>query len=409
MKEGINSKVMKANNALLILETIMRKAPVSRSELNKLLGLTQVSVINVTNALIEAGIIVAIGNSKDKNHGRKSVVLDINENAFYSIGVELSVGKVICGLGNSRGNILKVVETDYDANSSVEEFVDIIEASVCSLLQEYSIEKKSVLGVGLAVPGPLDVQGGIVVNPPNFPKWKDIPIKRIIEKRLGLRVCIDMETNLAALAESFFGVSAEYKTSFFLSLFKLGVGGGLISQENIFHGFKDGACEVGHMIVDPRGRKCSCGNYGCLEAMISDEYLLEQVKYLYKIGIETELPDNLENITIEQVIQRSDTGDRVCETVVTQVAAYISLALGNVIAMVSPELIVLGGPLTQVSDSLVQKVADRIHNRPYPHHCSEIKIVKSALGSQVYVKGAIALTFKTFLSCVLSEFFKGVS
>lgn len=409
MKEGINSKVMKMNNALLILGTIMRRAPVSRSELNQLLGLTQVSVINVTNALMEAGIIVAVGNSNDKNHGRKSVVLDINENAFYSVGVELSVGKVICGLGNSRGDILKAVETDYDANSSVEEFIDIIEASVCNLLQEYSVDRQSVLGVGLAVPGPLDVQGGIVVNPPNFPNWKNIPIKKLLEERLGLRVCIDMETNLAALAENFYGVSAGYKTSFFLSLFKLGVGGGLISQENIFHGFKDGAGEVGHMIVDPRGRKCSCGNYGCLEAMISEEYLLEQVKYLYKIGMETNFPDNLENITIEEVIQRSDTGDRVCETVVTQMAAYISLVLGNVITMFSPELIVLGGPLTQISNRLVQEVADRIHNRPYPRHCSEIKIAKSALGSQVYVKGAIALTFKTFLACALPEFFKGIS
>lgn len=403
MKNGINSRVMKAKNTLLVLEVILRQAPISRSDLVQLVGLTQVSVINVTNALMEAGILVAVGNANGGGYGRKSVILDVNENAFYSVGVELSVGKLVCALCNAKGKVLRFVETEFSPYSKAELFVERVAEIVEGFLTEFQIDKKMVVGMGVAAPGPLDVQQGILVNPPNFPELKNAPIKKMLERRLELQVCIDKETNLAALAESFYGVSAGYHTSFFLSLFRLGVGGGLISKENIFHGFKDGAGEVGHLTVDTEGRKCSCGNYGCLEAVLAEDYVLECVRRMYKLGVETERPENLGDITLEEVFEQSEKGNMICEIAVKKMAAYIAIAIGTIVNMFSPEVIVLGGELPEMNEAFVKMIVERVQSRPYPAHCKNVKIEKSALGSMVYVRGAMALAQKTFLADVLPE------
>lgn len=405
MKDGINSRIMKIENALLILETIMRKAPISRSELNQMLGLTQVSVINVTNALLEAGILVKVGSKNPGSHGRKSVVLDVKKDAFYSIGVELSVGKLVCGLADAKGTLLKFQEFPYAATATPRQFVEKLEAIVADFQKECGISKSDVIGLGIAAPGPLDVQNGILINPPNFPEWNNVPIQRMLEDKIGIPVCLDMETNLAALVEHFYGVSEQYKTTFFLSLAHQWVGGGLLSEQNIFHGFRDSAGEIGHMIVKPGGRKCNCGNYGCLETMIAEEYILEQVRHLYERDKETNVTENLEALTLKEVFARSEQGDSVCRSVVRQMADYIALALGNMVAIFSPEFIVLGGPLTELSEELVELVAERLHQRPYPRHCREIQVERSALGSKVYVKGATALVLRNFLANALPEGF----
>ena len=405
MKDGINSKIMKAKNVLLVLETIMRKGPISRSRLVTFVGLTQVSVINVTNALLEAGIIVEAGRTEGGGQGRKSVVLDINKDAFYTIGLELSVGRLVCGVSDAKGNLIQFVETLFSPDSGAELLVDKVEAITDKLLRQCSLPASSILGMGMALPGPLDVQKGILINPPNFPGLKQAPVGRMLEERLPFRICLDKETNLAALAESFYGVSAGYKTSFFMSLFRLGIGGGLISESNIFHGFRDGAGEVGHMTVEPSGRRCGCGSYGCLESMIAEDYILEQVRHRYKIGMEMKKPEDIDGITLEEIFERSSRGDSVCLEVVKEMAAYIAIAVGNIVNTFSPELIVLGGQLPELSSQLVELIAERIHGKQYPLHSREIKIVKSALGSLVYVKGAAALAAKTFLYDALPEHF----
>ena len=407
MRDGINGKVMKIKNALLVLEMIMERSPISRSELTRLVGLTQVSVINVTNALLAAGIIVEAGRAGGETQGRRSVVLDVNKDAFYTFGFELSVGRLACGLMDAKGNTVRFVETEFYPGQGPHMLVDKVEEIVEDFLRQCRVDREAVLGVGFAVPGPLDVQAGVMINPPNFPGWRDVPIREMLEERLGLYVCIDKETNLAALAESFYGVAANYKTSFFMSLFCLGVGGGLVSEKNIFHGFRDGAGEVGHMTVEPSGRMCSCGNYGCLEAMIAEDYLLEKVRHLYKTGVELERPENIEDITLADVFQRSREGDSVCGMVVKQMAAYISIAAGNIIDMFSPELIVLGGTVPEMSDQLLELVAERVHSRKYPFHCKDVKIRKSVLGFQAYVKGAAVLAQRTFLQYALPDSFYG--
>lgn len=403
MKTGINSRVMKVENALLVLEEVLRRAPISRSELVGVVGLTQVSVINVTNMLIENGILVAVGSANSGGSGRKSVVLDVNENSFFSVGVELSVGKLRCAICNAKGNPVDFEEIDLKCDLEPQFVVDEIAEIIDVFCERNELDRKKIIGVGVAAPGPLDGQEGVLINPPNFPKWKNVAIKKMLEKRLELKVCLDKETNLAALAESFYGVAQGYQTTFFLSLFRLGVGGGLISRNNIFHGFRDGAGEVGHLPVETGGRKCSCGNYGCLETMIAEKYVTECVQHEYKIGIEGDIPEKIEIERLEDVFEQCGKGDPICEAAVKKMASYISISIGSIVNVFSPEIIVLGGDLPEMSDLLVDMVKERTWKRPYPVHCKEVKIVKSKFGKMAYVRGAVALAQKKFLINILPE------
>ena len=404
MKNRINSRVMRENNALLIMEIIMKLGPISRSELTQLVGLTQVSVINITNELLEAGILEQVGMTNGSAQGRKAIVLDVNPKRFYSLCLVLRVEEMVCGISDLRGNILDTIRIEYPARLSSGELLDEVERMIEELLCRSEISREKILGLGIAAPGPLDVQTGTIVNPPNFPYLQNLAIKEKLEKRLGFPVCLDKETNLAALAEYYYGMAKNYKTSFFVSIFNLGIGGGLISGGEIFHGFRDGAGEIGHVMVDSAGPKCRCGNYGCLETMISEDYVVSEVKHMLKLGAGDIGVRDIDMLTFEDIFSKSYLpGMNVFHTAVDKMVSYLSQALGIIINLYSPELIMIGGVIPDMDPMFVNLVAEKVHKRSYPSHCKDVVIRKSELEKDVFLMGAAALVQKKFLVNVLPQ------
>ena len=296
------------------------------------------------------------------------------------------------------------VKEEISSLDGVEPILQKLETMVRRLVAEVGIAPEKILGLGLALPGPLDSQKGVMINPPNFPDWENVPICRILQERLHLPVCCDRETNAAVLAEHFYGAAIGYKTAFFLSMFRLGIGGGMLSGGNVFHGFQDGAGEIGHTTVDPAGPQCICGSYGCLETMVSGAALVQRAKQLYKMNFNfarKQEPD-VETLTLEDVFRLSQAGDEVCLHVVKQAAAYFSVALGNVINLYSPEVIVLGGPLAAMSPQLTELIAEHIRTKRYPRHCPEIKVVQSAFGDMAFAMGGVVLAMNAFLQDLIA-------
>lgn len=400
----INSQVMKNYNALLIIRTIRQNAPISRTELTRRVGLTTASVINITNALTEAGILVQVGLANGTAQGRKAVMLDVNPDAAYIVGMELNTEAITVGVSNFGGTMFDCVRTPISSYEGCENILNKIVSTVEACLQKSGVDRSKVLGMGMALPGPLDSEKGIMINPPNFPDWNNVPIKDILEKRLGLHICCDRETNDAALAEYHLGAAAGYKTVFFISLFKLGIGGGVIANGNVLHGFCDGAGEIGHTTVDPAGIQCTCGNYGCLEAMVSGKALVSRAQQLYKLNVNCGATPgfDVESLKLEDIFRLSAAGDEVCMQVVKQAAAYISIALGNVINLCSPELIVLGGTMTAMSPQLVQLVREHIKAKRYPRHSREIRVIEASFGDMTFVRGAIVQALNTFMPDLIS-------
>lgn len=396
--QRINSQIMKSYNALSILKLVRRNAPISRSELVQRTGLTSASVINITNEMLQSGFLVQSGRTNEGGQGRKSLLLDVKSNAAYVIGVHLSTENIVVAVSDLGNDLSGMIQRPLHSRSG-QEILDQIADETEESLRVTGIDRSRILGVGMSLPGPLDTEKGIIINPPNFPDLADTPIRELVEQRLQLPVCCDREANSAVLAEYEYGCAAGYKTAFFISLFRTGVGGSIIAGGNVLHGFCDSAGEIGHTTVDIAGPRCSCGSYGCLEALVSEQALLRRAQILYRMNGAPACAREPE--TLEALFQMSESKDEVCQFVVNEAASYISIALGNAINLYSPEIIVLGGTLPQMSPQLVEMIRQKIHARTYPRQCNRIVVVPSGLGDMAFVRGAAANAWEHFLPVLL--------
>lgn len=374
----INGQDMKRHNVHLIINTIMQRGPISRTELRDRVGLTAATVINITNDLLERNIILQEGLATGSSKGRKALVLNVNPTAFYTLGVSLTTRRISVGLADFRGEIVDHEDVIIRNTITPEETLDIIAEKMELLTQRHQVPREKLVGMGVAAPGPLDAHTGLITVPPDFPNWRNVPLQKLLEERLQLPVRVANESNAAALAEYAAGDEKEFV--FFIGLFRLGVGGGLVLGGENLLGFHGSAGEVGHLLVQPGGRQCGCGSRGCLEAMISEDALLEAAA-----------KGGAGELTLEELFERSRSFDPVCYGVVKQAADYLTMAICDVVHMVSPSRIVLGGPLAQMSPQLADLAFQQVHSRSYPHDYSNIHLQLSSFGEQVFLRGAVSI------------------
>lgn len=377
--QKINGQDMKRHNVHLVINTIIKYGPISRTELRDRVGLTAATVINITNDLLERNILLQEGLAAASSKGRKALMLNVNPTAFYTLGVSLSTRRLRVGLANFQGQIVDHVDVTIRNTITPEEAVDLIQQNVQMLVEKHQVPTEKLVGVGVAAPGPLDTHTGLITVPPDLPNWRNVPLQKLLEERLQLPVRVDNETNAAALAECFAG-GDEKEFVFFISMFRLGVGGGLVLNGEPLLGFHGSAGEVGHLLVQPGGRKCGCGSRGCLEAMISEDALLEAAA-----------AGGAGEISLEELFARSKSMDPVCYAVVKQAADYLTMAICDVVHMVSPSRIVLGGPLAEMSPQLADLAFRQVHSRSYPHDYSNIRLQLSTFGDLVFLQGALSI------------------
>lgn len=377
--QKINGQDMKRHNVHLVINTIIKYGPISRTELRDRVGLTAATVINITNDLLERNILLQEGLAAASSKGRKALMLNVNPTAFYTLGVSLSTRRLRVGLANFQGQIVDHVDVTIRNTITPEEAVDLIQQNVQMLVEKHQVPTEKLVGVGVAAPGPLDTHTGLITVPPDLPNWRNVPLQKLLEERLQLPVRVDNETNAAALAECFAG-GDEKEFVFFISMFRLGVGGGLVLNGEPLLGFHGSAGEVGHLLVQPGGRKCGCGSRGCLEAMISEDALLEAAA-----------AGGAGEISLEELFTRSKNMDPVCYAVVKQAADYLTMAICDVVHMVSPSRIVLGGPLAEMSPQLADLAFRQVHSRSYPHDYSNIRLQLSTFGDLVFLQGALSI------------------
>lgn len=377
--QKINGQDMKRHNVHLVINTIIKYGPISRTELRDRVGLTAATVINITNDLLERNILLQEGLAAASSKGRKALMLNVNSTAFYTLGVSLSTRRLRVGLANFQGQIVDHVDVTIRNTITPEETVDLIQQNVQMLVEKHQVPTEKLVGVGVAAPGPLDTHTGLITVPPDLPNWRNVPLQKLLEERLQLPVRVDNETNAAALAECFAG-GDEKEFVFFISMFRLGVGGGLVLNGEPLLGFHGSAGEVGHLLVQPGGRKCGCGSRGCLEAMISEDALLEAAA-----------AGGAGEISLEELFTRSKNMDPVCYAVVKQAADYLTMAICDVVHMVSPSRIVLGGPLAEMSPQLADLAFRQVHSRSYPHDYSNIRLQLSTFGDLVFLQGALSI------------------
>jgi glucokinase len=250
------------------------------------------------------------------------------------------------------------------------------------------------VGVGAGAPGPLDTKRGVVLLTPNL-GWVNLPLRQLLQDALGAPARIDNDANCAVLGEWWMGAARGAKHVIGITI-GTGIGGGIIVDGRLYHGASDCAGEIGHTTVEVNGRRCKCGNYGCLEAYASGPAIARRAVEAIEAGQSSKLPGyvngELEKITAQTVYQAAHDGDELAEEVVGDTAKFLGAGIANMINIFNPEIVVVFGGVTYAGERLFGPLRREVAKRAFKPAVAVCRIVPAELTGTAGVYGA-ARTF----------------
>ncbi len=311
----------------------------------------------------------------------------------YVIGVDLGGTKIYTALAGDDGRILAELKIPTGAEKGLQDVVDGIVDSVERVQKNAAAVPGAVSTLALGAPGPLDTKRGIIHYAPNL-RWRNVPIRQILEERIGIPVLLDNDANLAALGEHVFGAGRGVTNMVYITV-STGVGGGLILGGKLYRGFTDGAGEIGHMTILPYGPLCSCGNRGCLEAVASGTAIAREARELVARGagqvILAAAEGNPGKINAAVVASAALGGDSEAVSIITGAAGSLGIGIANILNLLNPSLVVLGGGVMETGELIWEEVKKEVRNRALEAARDVARLVPAELGGRAGVMGAIAL------------------
>lgn len=395
-------ELMKQLNVSAVLRIIRDNGSLSRAEIAKLTGLTPASVTNITKILIEDKFLIEskIGESSG---GRPPIILELNPDARYVIGIGIGVGVIDVVITNLLAKIISkksmiIGDERYDYNLVFAELVNLIN----EVIELSNIERKNILGAGVALHGIVNAKSGESIHSLYY-GWKNINIKKRLEEELQLTVYVDNDVRAMALGESLFGATKDISNFVTLNISN-GIGAGIIINNTPYYGVDFSAGEIGHIAVELDGDKCNCGNYGCLETVASNNNITKKAIKLIKQGVSSSLIkdiDNINNLTIEDICNAAKNGDEMSITILKEAARYIGIAITNLINILNPTAIVVVGEIFENTTYAIDTLSEIVKNRGFKLSSENVRIIRSLLGRDASVIGAATL--------VIQEIFNGIN
>lgn len=318
----------------------------------------------------------------------------------FIVGVDLGGTNIGVGALSEDGGTHYAMHTEptlaeQGAEAVVSRMVRMIEAVIAETQAATGGSRVDCLGVGVGAPGPLDRERGLVVTTPNL-GWTNFPLRQVIADRVGLRATLDNDANCATLGEWWQGAARGGNNVVGMTI-GTGIGGGLILDGKLYHGSSDVAGEIGHTTVDLTGRRCKCGNYGCLEAYASGPSIAERAREALAGDSSSVLPEmaggNLDNLTAATVYDAAKKGDAIALEVVRETARFLGTGIANLLNVFNPDVVVIAGGVTQAGESLFEPMIREVKRRAFKPAVESCRIVPGLLPGTAGIVGAVA-TFK---------------
>jgi glucokinase len=311
----------------------------------------------------------------------------------YVLGIDIGGTNLVVGSVAEDGSGIVATASEptgaeAGAKDVLERLVGLAERAIEATRRE--IPGAEILGVGVGAPGPLDTKRGIVLLTPNL-GCVNLPLRQIIHDRLGLPAALDNDANCAVLGEWWVGAARGARTAIGITI-GTGTGGGLILDGKLFHGASDVAGEIGHTTIDTEGRRCKCGNYGCLEAYASGPNIALRAVEEIEAGAVSRLPSlvggDLTKITAQTVYQAAADGDDLALEVVNDTAKFLGVGIGNLLNVFNPEVVVVCGGVTLAGDHLFVPLRREAARRAFKPAVTACRIVPGELAGTAGVYGA---------------------
>lgn len=308
--------------------------------------------------------------------------------------VDLGGTKILTAVAGADGIWLGEDTRPTEVDRGVDGVVARIADSVRASLRQAGGSRLE--GLGVAAPGPIDVERGLILSAPNLPGWRDVPLAERLATAFGCPAVLENDANAAVLGEFCFGAGRGVRHIVYLTL-STGIGGGLILDGRLYRGASGSAGELGHIVLDESGPLCGCGAYGCLEALASGVAIAARGAEAVAAGLGEAIAREAagEAVSAEHVAAAAAGGDPTAAAIISAAARYVGLALSDFVNIFNPDLIVLGGGLIAIGAPLIEPAVAVMRHRAFAGPAAHVRVVTAALGGRAGAAGALALVMPT--------------
>jgi glucokinase-like ROK family protein len=397
---GSNVSHMKLHNLRAILQMLLRYQPVSRAHLVELTGLSSTTITNLISELLDQGVVAEDGVSPlgQRGAGRPRTLLRLVPEARHAIGIHIGVGSVRVAVADLHAQLSSPLTLAHPLEHTPEEVLGETVPLVRQAINQSGVAPQTIVGVGVGASGLVNPHTGVNVMAPNL-GWRDVPIRDWLAEHLDLPVVVDNNARAMALGEAMFGAGQGVHALAFVYA-RIGVGAGFVVDGQLFRGSAAGAGEIGHTTIIPAGGEpCRCGNTGCLETLVSEPAIVRRAEALAAENEGGVLATHLhqgEGRPFEQVLAAARAGDAATQAMLREQACYMGIALANLVNVLNPDLIVLGGILAQGEDLLLPAIEVTMRQRAFAGLGERVRLQTTSFGTHAGTVGAAALALDTF-------------
>jgi predicted NBD/HSP70 family sugar kinase len=372
---------LRERNRLRVIDALRQRGAISRSDIARQTGLSRSTVSSLVADLQAAGLVVereVAAAPRGPVGGRPPALIALDQSAGALVGIDFGHRHVRVAVADLSFTVLAERVAEIDVDTAGHDALDLAAGLAEQLLDEAGVERGRVLAAGIGLPGPIDRQSGLVHSGAILPSLDGIDSAAEMELRLGLPVHLDNDANVGALGEATFGAGAGVDVMAYLRL-SAGIGAGLIIGGRPFRGARGVAGEIGHVLVDPQGPICRCGNRGCLETFAAAPALCELLRRSHG------------PLTVPELLALAAEGDPGCRRVIHDAGRVVGRAVADLCNFINPDLVVVGGDLSAAGDLLLDPMREAVRRFAIPAAAEDVRITAGVLGHRAEVLGSLAL------------------
>lgn len=384
-------RVLRDINEVIVINLVRERQPVSRVAIAEASGLEEGTISRIIQRFLKQGLVYESGmGSSTPSGGRKPRYLHINPTRRCAIGVEIGPQEALLALSDLNGHLHQLRRIPHSRQP--QPFLSLIAEEIQSLMH-FAKHYQEIGGIGVSLPGLLDVREGIILEGENLCWGENIPVGAILRNKIGEEIPIyyENEARLSALGEIWFGTThfSGFRNMVFVTVSE-GVGTGIIINGQLYHGHCNGAGEFGHICIDPAGPRCSCGASGCLEAYASDWATLDRYRHKLEVAEPTKEPKT-QIADLTSVIDLARSGDSTALETLCETGHYLGLGIGPILYGLNPEAVIIGGKIAEAWPLISAKLMESLSTRVSPRYLQSTKILASTLHIRPSLMGSIAL------------------
>ncbi|TWT45876.1 Glucokinase [Phycisphaerae bacterium RAS1] len=310
-----------------------------------------------------------------------------------AIGIDIGGTNIKAGLFRSLPIPLFRRSIDTQASAGFEHVFTRLIALIDAMLADAGLSRDELVGIGVGAPGPMSYEHGVIHNAPNLPGWENVPLRERLREATGVATVVENDANAAAYGE-FIGGAGRGSHSLVLLTLGTGIGGGIVLDGRVWRGRFDNAGEVGHMLIEPGGRPCPCGQSGCLERYASAAAVAERAVEAIRAGQSSELAARVAKgaaIDARDVLRAADEGDELCGRIWDDAARWLATACVTLRHLLNPELIIFSGGMVNAAERLLEPVQRHFDALSWKIAPDAPRLAIATLGPDAGMTGAAAL------------------